>query len=319
MKNGIPIIDLGRLSEPNGLQLTADDFRAAYSEIGFGAVVNHGISNTLLADLFNASKKFHALPLETKMQIALSSQHRGYIPINTSTDVNSKLADVKQPNLSESFIIMREDASDSIPVKTGAYLAGPNQWPALSGFREILTEANEQFSIVARKLLEVTCVALGVKPSRLMPVFSCPTSWLRLLHYPPQPSSKDLYGSAPHTDFGCLTLLAQDNVAGLQVQTSNGDWLDVEPDREALIVNVGDMLHQWSNGILKSTPHRVVNRSGLERYSCAFFFDPYVDTIISPLEECIANEQSSRFAPVHFGEFLREQLESSYRQHQKQH
>ena len=131
--------------------------------------------------------------------------------------------------------------------------------PALSGFREILTEANEKFSAVARKLLEVTCAALEVKSSRLMPAFECPTTWLRLLHYPPQPPPKtqkeDLYGSAPHTDFGSLTLLAQDSVAGLQVQTSNGDWLDVMPDRETLIVNVGDMLHRWSNGILKSTPH----------------------------------------------------------------
>ena len=321
MQNSLPIIDLDCLGKPNGLQSIADDFRAAYSEIGFGAVVNHGIPDTLLTDLFNASKQFHALPLDTKMQIALNPAHRGYIPINTSTDVNSKLTDVKQPNQSESFMMMREDASDSIPVKADVYLAGPNQWPALSGFREILTEANEKFSAVARKLLEVTCAALEVKSSRLMPAFECPTTWLRLLHYPPQPPPKnqkeDLYGSAPHTDFGSLTLLAQDSVAGLQVQTSNGDWLDVMPDRETLIVNVGDMLHRWSNGILKSTPHRVINRSGLERYSCAFFFDPYVDTIISPLEECIEEEKSARFSPVHFGEFLRAELEASYKQHQK--
>jgi len=312
----LPIIDLGKLTTPDGIQSVADDFLAAYSNIGFGAVVNHGISETLLTTLFNASKQFHALPLQHKMKVALNSAHRGYIPINTSTDVNSKLAEVKQPNQSESFMIMREDAADSQPVMSGAYLAGPNQWPELPEFRDTLTNANAEFSVVARKLLEVACISLNVKPSRLMQAFECPTTWLRLLHYPPQAPDEGLYGSAPHTDFGCLTLLAQDNVAGLQVQTTNGDWIDIEPDRKALIVNVGDMLHRWSNGILKSTPHRVINRSGAERYSCAFFFDPYVDTVISPLKECIATEQKEIFTPVHFGDFLRKELEASYQQHQ---
>ena len=250
------------------------------------------------------------------MEVALNSAHRGYIPINTSTDVNSKLAEVKQPNQSESFMIMREDTADSAPVTSGAYLAGPNQWPALSGFQETLTEANTQLSAVARQLLEITCVALNVNPSQLLPAFDCPTTWLRLLHYPPQPPIADLYGSAPHTDFGCLTLLVQDEVAGLQVKTADGDWLKVEPDRSTLIVNIGDMLHRWSNGILKSTPHRVVNSSGRERYSCAFFFDPYVETIVKPLDECVGVAQPALFEPVHFGEFLRAELEAAYKQRQ---
>ncbi len=315
MQNELPIIDLEKLQEPRGLQTVAADFRKAYSEVGFGAVINHGIPEELIAGLFNASKQFHAQPLQDKMKVALNTAHRGYIPINTSTDVNSQLAEVTKPNQSESFMIMREDTPDSVPVKSGAYLAGANQWPELAGFRETLTIANEQFSMVGRKLLEVACVALSVNPMRLTPAFECPTTWLRLLHYPPQPVVDDLYGSAPHTDFGCLTLLAQDSVAGLQVQTASGAWLDVKPDNKSLIVNVGDMLHRWSNGILKSTPHRVINHSGEERYSCAFFFDPYVDTIIAPLEECTTAQQTANFEPIHFGEFLQAELEAAYKQH----
>ncbi len=266
--------------------------------------------------LFGASKQFHNLPLHTKMEVALDSSHRGYIPINTSTDVNSKLTEVKRPNQSESFMIMREDTANSMPVLSNAYLAGPNQWPQLAGFRETLTEANVKLSVLARQLVKITCIALEVDPSRLLPAFECPTTWLRLLHYPPQPPVSGLFGSAPHTDFGCLTLLAQDEVAGLQVQTATGDWLDVAPDRNALIVNVGDMLHRWSNGILKSTPHRVINRTGQERYSCAFFFDPYVDTIITPLDECISEHLPVRYEPIRFGDFLRAELEAAYIQHQ---
>lgn len=315
LQNKLPIIDLEKLNEPLGLQSVAADFRKAYSEVGFGAVINHGISGALIAALFSASKHFHALPLQQKMKVALNTAHRGYIPINTSTDVNSQLAEVSKPNQSESFMIMREDQPDSAPVTSGAYLSGANQWPELAGFRETLTDANEQFSMLARKLLEIACVALNLKPTQLAPAFECPTTWLRLLHYPPQPVVDGLYGSAPHTDFGCLTLLAQDNIAGLQVQTADGDWLNIEPDRTSLIVNVGDMLHRWSNGILQSTPHRVINQSGDERYSCAFFFDPYVDTVIAPLEECIATGQTAKFEPIHFGEFLQAELEAAYKQH----
>jgi len=76
------------------------------------------------------------------------------------------------------------------------------------------------------------------------------------------------------------------------------------------------MLHRWSNGFLKSTPHRVINRTGLERYSCAFFFDPYVDTIIAPLDECVTGKIPVQFDPIHFGDFLRAELEAAYAQHQ---
>jgi isopenicillin N synthase-like dioxygenase len=314
--NSLPKIDLALLTESHGKRAIARDFRSAYAGLGFGAVVNHGIDRHLLNRLFDASRRFHALPLADKMKVELNSVHRGYIPIDTSTDVNSTLADVTKPNQSESFMMMREDAADSAPVQQQAYLAGANQWPELEGFRTALVAANDAFASLARTLLGIACLALNVAPSRLLPAFECPTTWLRLLHYPPQPSDYDGYGSAPHTDFGCLTLLAQDNVAGLQVKDNEGAWIDVEPDPDTIIVNVGDMLHRWSNGILKSTPHRVINHSGLERYSCAFFFDPYVETIVAPLDECITAGQSAKFEPVHFGDFLRAELEAAYQHHQ---
>ena len=90
------------------------------------------------------------------------------------------------------------------------------------------------------------------------------TIWLRLLHYPPisKNSPSDLYGSAPHTDFGCLTILAQDEIGGLQVQTREGEWIDVTKLEGSFVVNVGDMLSRYTNGLLRSTPHRVINKSG---------------------------------------------------------
>ena len=156
-------------------------------------------------------------------------------------------------------------------------------------------------------------MSVGIKDLSILNSFETPTIWLRLLHYPPIPKSSpnDLYGSAPHTDFGCLTILTQDGIGGLQVQTKNGDWIDIPKVEGSFVVNVGDMLHRLTNGLLRSTPHRVINKSGQERFSCPFFFDPHVNTNIQPLQ----GTGKPKFSPINFGEFLKTELEASYQRH----
>ena len=169
---------------------------------------------------------------------------------------------------------------------------------------------------LGRRLMELAVLALEVEPGEVLPAFVPPTTWLRLLYYPPtDPAETDLFGSAPHRDFGCLTILAQDDVGGLQVQTPDGDWIDAPRRPGAFVVNVGDMLHRWSNGRLRSTPHRVINASGRARYSCPFFYDPHVSTVIAPLPATVTDDRPAQFGPVHFGEFLRSELVASYDQH----
>jgi isopenicillin N synthase-like dioxygenase len=299
----ISVIDLAQSPEK-----ITQEFAAAYSTAGFAYIKNHGIAPSLIDAVFDASRQFHALPETTKQSIALDANHRGYIPINTSTDVNSKLAEVKKPNQSSSFIMMRD--SEEIP---NEFLSGPNQWPELEGFREILTAYTTQMSALGQRLITIAVTACNANPDDLLPAFEIPTLWLRLLHYPPSPalSPDDLYGSAPHTDFGALTLLAQDGVGGLQVQTPTGDWIDAPKIDGTFVVNVGDMLNRFSNGFLKSTPHRVINRSGNERYSIPFFYDPHVSTTVAPLN----GTGSPKFPPLHFGDFLRSELGASYDQH----
>lgn len=317
--NGIPIINLGPwLREEEGsYKNTVDAFFSAYNKLGFAVIVNHGIPQSVVHNLFQASKRFHALPLKSKMAIELNQLHRGYIAINTSTDVNATLTKVTKPNQSESFMMMREDRQNSPEVLSDTYLAGPNQWPELPGFRVAVTACHDALRSLGYKLMSIACDAIGANKQEIMPAFDVPTTWLRLLHYPPAPLEReaDLYGSAPHTDFGCLTILLQDEVSGLQVMTPEGDWIDVQPQPNAFVVNVGDMLNRWSNGILKSTPHRVINSSGKARFSCPFFFDPNVATDITPLESCIKLNYPAKFSTVNFGQFLRHELESGYEQH----
>jgi isopenicillin N synthase-like dioxygenase len=305
----IPILDLAPLIAGEDTSDLARAFATAYGETGFGYVINHGVDPALRAAVFDASKRFHNLPLETKQAIALDHSHRGYIAINTSTDVNSDLAEVTKPNQSASIMMMREDAF----VDPNTYLSGPNKWPELDGFRTACEAYITAMSNLGRKLMSLALDSLDITDRSILSAFDTPTIWLRLLHYPPQSpqAPQDLFGSAPHKDFGCLTLLAQDDVGGLQVQTPAGNWVDAPPIQDALIVNVGDMLHRLSNGRLLSTPHRVINASGHERYSVPFFFDPHVATHIAPL----AGTGKPIFSPLNFGDFLRSELEAGYDAH----
>ena len=300
----IPKIDISEIEEKEFSRTLLQDFFSAYNKYGFGYIINHGIEKTLIEQLFQVSKQFHSQPLSEKMRVALDHNHRGYIAINTSTDVNSKLADVKKPNQSESFMMMREDKSELPDV----YLSGPNQWPKLENFKEVLEKYTFNMTKLGRNLMRLALLSSGVKDLSVMQSLDTPTIWLRLLHYPPisKNSPSDLYGSAPHTDFGCLTILAQDEIGGLQVQTREGEWIDVPKLEGSFVVNVGDMLSRYTNGLLRSTPHRVINKSGKERFSCPFFFDPHTNAVVQPLK----GTGKPKFSPINFGEFLREELEA---------
>ena len=307
----IPKIDISEIEEKEFSRTLLQDFFSAYNKYGFGYIINHGIEKTLIEQLFQVSKQFHSQPLSEKMRVALDHNHRGYIAINTSTDVNSKLADVKKPNQSESFMMMREDKSELPDV----YLSGPNQWPKLENFKEVLEKYTFNMTKLGRNLMRLALLSSGVRDLSVMQSLDRPTIWLRLLHYPPisKNSPSDLYGSAPHTDFGCLTILAQDEIGGLQVQTREGEWIDVPKLEGSFVVNVGDMLSRYTNGLLRSTPHRVINKSGKERFSCPFFFDPHTNAVVQPLK----GTGKPKFSPINFGEFLREELEASYEKHKK--
>ena len=307
----IPKLDISEIENKEFSRSLLQDFFSAYNKYGFGYIINHGIEKTLIEQLFQVSKQFHSQPLSEKMRVALDHNHRGYIAINTSTDVNSKLADVKKPNQSESFMMMREDKSELPDV----YLSGPNQWPKLENFKEVLEKYTCNMTKLGRNLMRLALLSSGVKDLSVMQSLDTPTIWLRLLHYPPisKNSPSDLYGSAPHTDFGCLTILAQDEIGGLQVQTREGEWIDVPKLEGSFVVNVGDMLSRYTNGLLRSTPHRVINKSEKERFSCPFFFDPHTNAVVQPLK----GTGKPKFSPINFGEFLREELEASYEKHKK--
>ena len=314
----IPVIDLAGLGEATADRRIAEDLMTAYGEWGFSYIVNVPVDDDLLTAAFDQSRAFHALAMDDKMRIKVNAQHRGYIPFKGSTDVNSSVETVTKPNLSESFMMLRECGPDDPDVRSGAYLAGPNQWPDLPGFRDALTNYATAIGEVTHRIIAVFDRALEANGA-LTGMFDPPTTWLRLLHYPPQDpqSPADEFGSAPHTDFGAITILAQDDVGGLSVKTTAGEWVDVPPIPGSFVLNVGDMLHRLSNGRLRSTPHRVTNRTGKERFSIPFFYDPHVSTVIRPLPSTVSPDHPESFTPIVFGDWLRAELESSYDNHRQ--
>jgi isopenicillin N synthase-like dioxygenase len=315
----IPVIDVSDMGTSAAADAAIERaLLAAYGIWGFAYVNGHPIAPDLIDRVFAVSRAFHALPLAQKLDIELDGNHRGFIPMRVSTDVRSSVEAATKPNVSESFMMMRESEADSQEVMRGDYLAGPNQWPAaLPGFRETLEEYNTAMVHFAHSTIERFASALGAR-GILESAFDPPTTWLRLLHYPPQDpqAPADEYGSAPHRDFGAITLLAQDEVGGLSVRTPQGEWTDVPPRPYTYVMNVGDMLHRWSNGRLLSTPHRVTNRTGRERFSIPFFYDPSVRATIAPLPSCVSPERPPAFTPEVFGDFLHHELEASYQHHQ---
>jgi isopenicillin N synthase-like dioxygenase len=140
-----------------------------------------------------------------------------------------------------------------------------------------------------------------------------------LVYYPQSTDTDEeveRFGVAPHTDFGVLTFLLQDNNGGLQVRLKSGDWIEAPPIENTLVCNIGDLLQRWSNDRFTSTVHRVINRSGNSRYSIPIFFDPHTDTIVDPCDLGVTQAQS-KYRPITTGDYIVGRNSKSFSQFKK--
>lgn len=311
--DSLPIIDFAGFGTSEAADVAlARRLDAVFSTLGFCYFRDIGIDQTLVDAVFDASRRFHALPEATKRSLTMNATHRGYMAPNTSAIVTSSVAQVKRPNYSESLMIMHEVAPDD--PRWGTELHGPNQWPDLPGFKETVKAYEKAIHGFCMKLLGPMAMALGLPPTWFTPYFADATTFLRMLHYPPQPadSPDDAFGSAPHTDYGFLTILCQDDTGGLEVRRADGTWLKAPPVPGTWVVNVADMLSRWSNGRWQSTPHRVKNLSGRDRFSVPYFFDMSMDSVVTCAPTCTDATNPPRFAPVRYGDYLMERLDKNY-------
>lgn len=293
----IPIIDMAALNstgQPDAGVVAS--LAEACRHVGFFYVKNHGISEGLIGKLFDVSKRFFAKSREEKMKnhISKSTCHRGYGPLlEEATDETSGMSDLK-----ETF-----DTGVDIPLsECDCPLHGPNQFPEDDPeMAEVMLQYFAEARELAGRLMRAFAADLELPLDFFVDKTDRPMANLRLIHYPPpQPGS---IGCGTHTDYGCVTILAQDDVGGLFVQRRDGSWIDAVPVPGTLVVNLGDMMARWTNDAYKATPHRVASKQARDRYSVPFFFDPNFHAQIECVPSCRPRDGSlPKYAPVMAGE-----------------
>ncbi len=293
----LPVIDVSPLFDTNApaRAAVADAIGKACRDTGFFYVTGHGIPAALLAALDGASRVFFALPDAEKNEIAMihgGRAWRGYFP------VGGELTSGK-PDQKEGLYFGTELPPDDPRVKQRMPLHGANLFPARPAeLRRIVLAYLDAATSAAHAVMEGIALSLGLDHDYFFRLYTRnPTILFRIFHYPGvAPSSAD-WGVGEHTDYGLLTLLAQDSAGGLQVKTARG-WIDAPPIPGALICNIGDMLDRLTGGLYRSTPHRARNVSGRGRLSFPFFFDPAFDAVVRPLPEDasrIADDRETRW------------------------
>jgi isopenicillin N synthase-like dioxygenase len=319
----IPIIDYGPYFAglPGALDRLAPEVAHACEKIGFFYAANHGVPDALIDRAFAAARRFHALPLAEKLALKLNDNNIGYLPINASVQGASAVHKATRPNRNESFFISHDRAQDHPDVVAGRPLRGRNQWPpALPEIRADMMAYFDALGAMRDRMLPAFAVALGMPADFFAPYFAGEThANLRFLHYPPQdPGEDNLFGQGPHTDNSFMTALARSDVPGLAVRLPAGDWFAPPVIPGTFLINLGNMMRRWSNDRFLSTPHGVINESGTDRYSIAYFHSPNPDRVIECLPSCTGPGNPPLYEPALYRDLVLEFYRANYF-HQKGH
>ncbi|RZC50196.1 hypothetical protein C5167_018622 [Papaver somniferum] len=310
------------LSSPD-IQNSVSLLKQACLDSGFFYVINHGISQEFMDEVFEQSRRFFELPIDEKMKLLRNEKNRGYTPV-----LDELLDSENQVNgdYKEGYYIGVEVPEDDPASEKPFY--GPNQWPPtdlLPGWRETMEKYHQEALRVAKAVAKIIALALDLdgdffdKPEML----GEPIATSRLLHYEGvrhvtgRMSDPDngIFGAGAHSDYGLITLLATDDNLGLQIckdKDSNPQiWEYVAPLKGAFVVNLGDMLERWSNGIFRSTLHRVLG-NGQERYSIAYFVEPSHDCVVECLPSCKSETNPPKFPPVTCAAYLSQRYKDTH-------
>jgi len=259
----------------------------ACGKVGFFYLANHGVAATVVERLLADAKRFFDLPLRDKQAISFekSRTRRGYMGLQQENFARPRGTPGDLKEFVNFFLELPDDAPEIV---AGRPFYGGNQWPAgLPGWREAMVDYMHTTTELGRRLMQAIALGLALPEDRFEAMLARPMSSFRLIHYPPQavrPPAPDETGCGAHSDYGCLTILAQDAIGGLEIQTRDGRWIDAPPIPGTFVINIGDMLAFWTAGRLRSTPHRVARPARHSRYSAAAFLTPHIDTPLAPLD-----------------------------------
>jgi isopenicillin N synthase-like dioxygenase len=328
----IPVIDFGPVfaEAPGAVAQIAATVCHACENVGFFYALNHGVPETAIERAFAASRQLHALPLADKLKLRLNDNNIGYLPVDASIQGASTVHKATRPNQNESFFVSHDRGPNHPDVVARTPLRGQNQWPAenskgMPGMRSDMMAYFAALGAMCDRMLPVFAAALDMPPDFFAPFFADEGhANLRFLHYPPQDAGEDnLFGQAPHTDNSFMTALARTDVPGLAVRLPPngpmaGEWFSPPIIPGTFLINLGNIMRRWSNDRFLSTPHGVLNDSGTDRYSIAYFHSPNPASIIECLPSCVGPGKPARYPPAVYGDLVLEFYRANYF-HQKGH
>lgn len=316
--HALPVIDISPLyrDDPVARAAVVAGIDAACRHAGFFYISGHPMTPEKLDPVLGAMKAFFARPLKDKLAIDItcSAHHRGY-----GTVAAEQLDPGKPGDFKETFDMGFDMQPNHPDVINGKPLRGPNQYPDLPGWAALIEQHYREMHDMSLVLLRAIAQALGAPEDFFDRRFHEPISVLRMIHYPPRPQTVDPASpnAGAHTDYGCITLLYQDQAGGLQVRSLDGQWLEATPIEGTFVVNIGDMMARWSNDRYKSTLHRVISPAGVDRYSMPFFVEPNPDTEISCLPGCFDENNPVKYAPVTCSAYMLSRFADTYAHRRK--
>jgi len=290
MKN-VPTLDIRRYDTDRAAFVA--ELGAAYREFGFCCISGHGIPRELIDGAYDAFQRFFALPADTKMKYHLpgTGGARGYTPLKVETAKDSQY-----PDLKEFWHVGREIPRDS----QFADVMAPNLWPSeVPDFQQYGYGLYEALDQLGTRVLRALALHIGEPEHYFDDKTNQGNSILRPIHYPPitQENIPNVRAGA-HEDINFITLLVGASAEGLEV-LSDGQWLPITTEGDAIVVNIGDMLQRLTNHVYPSTSHRVVNpqneNARKPRYSVPFFLHPNPDVVLDPLPSCITPDNPKRY------------------------
>jgi isopenicillin N synthase-like dioxygenase len=307
MNQTIPLVNLDDfLGSPSQKAKFVSSMGDALKDIGFFALENHGVDYRLIEKAYQISANFFDLPEEKKKayeDLALKGQ-RGFTSFG-----REHAKDQKAPDLKEFWHVGRELASNHKLFDTYP----KNIWPTeIPEFREVMIELYRQLDVCSMRLLEACSIYIGEEPQLLPQMAKDGNTILRVINYPEVPANRDPQSirAGAHEDINFITLLCEATAGGLELLKRDGSWQPIHALKGQIIVDTGDMLQNLTNGLLKSTTHRVVNpgNSRERRFSMPFFVHPRSEIDLSPLPRSVAKIDDKRFPNITAGEYLEQRL-----------
>src|SRR5687767_3121647 len=279
----------------------------SFEEYGFAVIGDHGIPDELIHRAEDKAKAFFALPEEVKRKYHIpgGGGARGYTPFGIETAKGAQAHDLKE------FWHVGRELPPGHPFRGHM---GDNVWPEeIASFKDTFLELYETFDRTGLKILKAIARFLKIDEDYFIDTVRDGNSVMRLLHYPPivgEPGSNVRAGA--HEDINTITLLLGAEEAGLELLTRDGRWIPVSSMPGELVVNIGDMLQRLTNGVLRSTTHRVVNpppeRRGRSRYSMPFFLHFRSDFLIEALPGTVPPGEQPQWPPITANDYLQERL-----------